>query len=49
MADRDHKPAVPLHEGVEKAESKPVRDTRPPPPPPPPVKQDNIPPSPKKD
>lgn len=46
MVDKnDQIPGKPLHEGVEKANTKPLRDTTPPPPPPPPIERENTPPS----
>ena len=44
MIDKDDIPGKPLHEGVEKANTKPLRDTTPPPPPPPPVERESPPP-----
>lgn len=49
MVEKDQIPAKPIHEGFEKSQTKPVRDTNPPPPPPPPVKKDPPPPPQKKD
>lgn len=48
MVDKENIPKKPLHEGLEKANTKPLRDTTPPPPPPAPTRKDPTPPSEKK-
>lgn len=49
MIDKDTIPDKPLHEGLEKANTKPIRDTNPPPDPPPMEQQPPPPPPDKKD